>query len=86
MLWAYSVSHATLQLRLVQPGVEGNVHVICEACSWIESPDSWDDCALVLGERNDSKGRGHLVLQDNIAGFRVTCRQIVFGRNVAPVH
>src|SRR5262249_26587842 len=73
-LWAYTVTHATLILRMVSHDRPGNLHLECSACLRISGPVFWECGNLQLHTRPDENGETVYVVCDDKAGFQVICR------------
>src|SRR5262245_3414104 len=86
IIWRYTASHSTLEVRFLRGDQGGNHHLICEGCSWLEGPDGWSDVDLSIRRNEDGKRRGQLVVLDAKAGFRVTCDLMRVAKNVPPMH
>lgn len=81
-LWSYNASLHELTLRLEQPGTKGNLHVIFNACLWVQGPTTWLNADLeCLPPDSDTVLR----IKDRHCGFAVHCRLVRFARNVEPV-
>jgi hypothetical protein len=85
LLWKYTASHTQLTLRLHQPNVKGNVHIICDGCVYLCGPPGWSDQRLSFEERT-SDGDVQYVLADERAGFRVICGHIRVDTDVPPLY
>ena len=83
VLWRYSVSHSTLEIRLVWPELKGNTHLICEGCVNLQSAASWPDAHFHLS--TIAGDRELLLITDEQGEFRVTCGLARIEKNVEPI-
>jgi hypothetical protein len=83
-LWSYSVTHSELHIRLVRPGTDENLHVICAGCRRISAPNAWRASAIELVFRPDDD-QACCVVQDIAAGLRVECTIVYADGNVSPL-
>jgi hypothetical protein len=81
--WSYTAALATLEIRLFSDRRPGNLHVVCSPCVSIAGPVYWEACELAVADETAEDGL--FLVQDQRAGVRVLCRQVVTFENVEPL-
>ena len=81
-LWAYSVTHRSLTLRIERPGIEGNLHIYCSA-DHIRCPTSWNKSDITI-ERLESSSE--YIIRDDPAGVEIRGACVELRENVPPVY
>ena len=85
MLWTYTVSYGKLVLRLVKPGVRGNLQLTLYDCRRIAAPALWGNTAVEVAEEQTPDGR-RFVLRDPAANVEVRCGYLTAAENVEPIY
>jgi hypothetical protein len=84
-LWTYSISHAKLVVRLIRPGVRGNLHLSCYDCRRINAPAIWGGTALQIAVEESPEGR-RFVLRDEANKVEIRCGYLTAQENVEPIY
>ena len=80
-IWEYSVSLSQLSIRIAWPGKAENLHFVCNACTRIDMPTTWEGVDFEMQCHED----GRVTLIDKKAKFLVECGLIRVLRNVEPI-
>lgn len=82
--WRYEVSHSVFVLRLQRKGQRGNLHISCDDCYNICGSTGWPSASITVTATGDPDV-GYFLVEDNAAGFLVSCNRVVLQRNIEPV-
>lgn len=87
-LWGYICSFQHLVLRIVKPGISGNLHLNCTACFSIKvGKVSWKNPHLRITEISTSKIPGaKYLIEDKDGEFEVICGRYYLERDVEPIY
>jgi hypothetical protein len=84
-LWTYSISHAKLVVRLLRPGVRGNLHLSCYDCRRVNAPTHWGGTQLQITADDTPEGRRY-VLRDEANKVEIRCGYLTAQENVEPIY
>jgi hypothetical protein len=70
-LWYYAASHSQLHLLITKADRGGQLHFVCEGCKHITAPTVWSEMMLNITPVDDEDK--HIIVSDDVAGFRVVC-------------
>jgi hypothetical protein len=85
-IWAYTVSHKGLVIRVIAKGRSGNLHLNCGDCEYICGPVKWENCWFELNQQTTGGGEPYYVLRDERNNFLVHCGLIEAKQNVKPIY
>ena len=79
--WEYTASHSGLIIRIVRPGVLGNLHIGCSAAH-ICGPVGWEDSDVTIS----LQPAGDYLIEDRRAGVRIAALCVGLFEDVKPVY
>jgi hypothetical protein len=85
-LWAYTVSHSVLTIRIERAGVRGNLHVSCGDLMRIHAPSGWDNVNIEIGLLDNGDECPPFVVRDLGGDVEIICGVAGIAENVKPVY
>lgn len=78
-VWEYTASLSQLTLRVLWPGSDQNIHIVCNGCTRLEMHSVWKIAKLSVDHTEVG-----LVVGDEAGKFLVECQSVRVFQNVEP--